>query len=74
VLGLGLSDALDSASQALGVIEVSGLPAEVQELLKQREKARKQKKWDDADTLREAINLQGYAVEDTPHGVRVTKA
>lgn len=73
VLGLGLADPPDSASQSLGVIEVSNLPDDVQELLTEREKARKQKDWDTADTLREAINLKGYSVEDTPKGVRVTK-
>jgi len=73
VLGLGLSDAPDSTSQSLGVIEASDLPDEVQKLLQEREKARNRKNWDEADSLREAINLKGYLVEDTPHGVRVTK-
>ena len=74
VLGLGLSNITDMTPQSLGVVEVSDLPEDVQELLKEREKARRQKKWDEADSLREAINLKGYSVEDTPKGVRVMKA
>jgi cysteinyl-tRNA synthetase len=74
ILGLGLSDPIDDQETSLGVIEISDLPEEVQELLSKRELARKQKKWGEADSFRSAINLKGYLVEDTPHGVRVTKA
>ena len=73
VLGLGLADVAGDASQSLGIIEVSDLPEDVHTLLKAREKARRQKAWDEADSLREAINMRGYSVEDTPKGVRVTK-
>lgn len=73
VLGLGLADASDSTPQSLGVTEVGNLPINVQDLLTERERARKQKDWDKADSFREAINLKGYLVEDTPKGVRVTK-
>ena len=74
VFGLGLSGDSDTAAESLGVIEISNLPEEVQILLAERERARKQKKWDEADALREALNLKGFLVEDTPKAVRVTKA
>ena len=73
VLGIGLSEPLDSALKTLGVVEVEDLPQDVQELLEAREDARKEKAWDRADEARKAINLLGYTVEDTPQGPRVTK-
>ncbi|MBI4086614.1 cysteine--tRNA ligase [Candidatus Kaiserbacteria bacterium] len=74
VFGLRVSDISENEMRSLNVIEVSDLPDEVQKLLSEREHARKRKDWDGADALREAINLKGYLVEDTPKGVRVTKA
>lgn len=76
VLGLGLAETAsdtDSGSRALGVVDSGDLPADVQQLLANREKARTRKDWAEADRLREAINLTGYLVEDTPKGPRVTK-
>lgn len=76
VLSLGLAEAAsdtDSSSRSLGVIESADLPEEVQTLLAEREKARSRRDWTEADRLREAINLTGYLVEDTPKGPRVTK-
>jgi cysteinyl-tRNA synthetase len=73
VLGVGLSEPLDTALKTLGVIEVEDLPQDVQELLEAREDARKEKAWDRADEARKAINMLGYTVEDTPQGPRVTK-
>ena len=29
--------------------------------------------WEEADTLRDAIKLKGYELEDTTHGPKVTK-
>ncbi len=74
VFGLGLAEAPDTETQSLGVIEITDLPEEVQALLAEREKARKQKDWEGADALRQAINLKGYLVEDTARGPRVTRA
>ena len=54
-------------------IKERGRTKEGDKTLKAREKARRQKAWDEADSLREAINMRGYSVEDTPKGVRVTK-
>lgn len=78
VLGLGLSEARDSATaQTFKVLEIQKeeeLPADVRDLMKQREIARAEKRWDDADALRQAINMQGYTVEDSPKGMRITKS
>jgi len=44
------------------------VPAEIKELAKQREVLRQQKKWDEADALRDEIAKQGFQVDDTPAG------
>ncbi|MDD5032151.1 MAG: cysteine--tRNA ligase [Patescibacteria group bacterium] len=49
------------------------IPAEVEELKKQRETARKEKNWKESDKLREKIEKLGYIVEDTQDGSRVFK-
>ena len=45
--------------------------AEVTALVKQRDQARTQKRWQDADALRRQIIAAGYDVEDTPQGSRI---
>lgn len=74
ILEIGLDDDPDEATFELGVIDVESLPAEIQELIDAREGARITHNWDEADRLREALNLKGYSVEDTPQGPKVTKA
>lgn len=49
------------------------IPADIQALVQQREAARKAKKWKDADTLRDQLHKQGYAVDDSPNGPIVKK-
>lgn len=44
------------------------VPADVMELVSRREKARAQRKWQDADALRDEIQGRGFSVEDTPGG------
>ncbi len=46
-------------------------PDEILGLVELRQKARKEKRWSDADTLRDQIRAAGYEVEDTPQGPRV---
>lgn len=75
VLALGLSDeSKEEGMRSLGVVAITDLPENVKALVDEREAARAAKDWQKADELREAINLTGYLVEDTPQGVRVTKA
>ena len=73
VLDIGLSDDLEEGAKILGVVSQAEIPAEVQELINKREAARIARNWLEADTLREAISLKGYVVEDTAYGPRVTK-
>jgi len=49
------------------------IPAEVQKLITQREKARKQKNFKKSDELRKKIKKFGYWVEDTAKGSKVKK-
>jgi cysteinyl-tRNA synthetase len=49
------------------------LPLKIEELIEQREKARKNHDWKTADELREQIKKLGYLIEDTAEGVRWKK-
>ena len=49
------------------------IPDEVKELVKKREQARKDKKWDVADKLRDKIKKKGYQIDDTDKGAKVSK-
>jgi len=60
VLGLKLAET--------GSPPVLAAPAEVKKLVEQREKLRKQKKWQEADKIRERIEKLGWQVEDTDKG------
>lgn len=75
VLTLGLSETKKAnIARTLGVVEIESLSQEVRNLISLREKARKERQWEDADTYRQQINLLGYLVEDGPDGTKVTKA
>jgi len=62
VLGLGLANWKPSAEEA---------PAEVLELLTQRQLARAEKRWQDADALRDQISAAGWELMDTPEGPKL---
>ncbi len=51
--------------------EEAAVPAEVLALVEQRQQARQEKRWQDADALRAQIDAAGYLLEDTPQGPRV---
>lgn len=74
ILEIGLDDDPDDAVRELGVIDVDSLPADILELIDKREAARVARNWEEADILREAINLKGFAVEDTPSGQKITRS
>jgi cysteinyl-tRNA synthetase len=65
VLGLRLSDVQPHTEEEI--------PAEVKELLAQREAARKQKNFKEADAFRAQIAQLGYEVIDTPQGSQAKK-
>ncbi len=74
VLEIGLSDEVEEGKKTLGILTSHEVPEDVQALVDKREAARIAHNWLEADTLREAINLKGYSVEDTPHGPKISKA
>ena len=55
-------------------VEKIKIPEKVKTLVKEREKARKDKDWKKADDIRSKINKQGYILEDTKKGVVVRKS
>ncbi|MFA7286507.1 MAG: cysteine--tRNA ligase [Patescibacteria group bacterium] len=63
VLGLGIETART----------VSTIPDTVQQLASEREKARKEKRWADADSARDEAQRLGYRIEDTPSGPQIKK-
>ncbi|MBI2035006.1 MAG: cysteine--tRNA ligase, partial [Candidatus Levybacteria bacterium] len=66
VLGLNLSDI-----KKIRLLEIHELPQEVQELVRDREKLRKEKKYMLADQLRSRIKKSGYDVTDTKRGIEI---
>jgi cysteinyl-tRNA synthetase len=47
------------------------VPEALMALVQQRQQARAEKRWKDADELREQVKVAGYEIEDTPQGPRV---
>ena len=47
------------------------IPAEILALVEQRTLARKEKRWKDADSVRDQVLQAGFEIEDTPQGPRV---
>lgn len=74
VLDVGLSDDPSDVVRELGIVGKDEVPEDVQELLEKREIARATHNWSESDHLREAINLKGYVVEDTPQGQKISKS
>lgn len=73
ILDIGLSDDRDDAIRELGVVTKEDIPADIEELLEKRDIARATHNWSEADLLRDAINLRGYTLEDTPQGQKISK-
>ena len=57
----------------LGKEEKIKISEEVKKLVNEREKARKNKNWKEADKIREKINKLGYFLEDTEKGVVIKR-
>jgi cysteinyl-tRNA synthetase len=47
------------------------VPDGILTLVQERQQARKEKRWQDADALREQVATAGYEIEDTPQGPKV---
>ncbi|MEQ8170392.1 MAG: DALR domain-containing protein, partial [Candidatus Eremiobacterota bacterium] len=53
--------------------KIEQIDKEVEKLVEERQKARKDKNWPLSDELRKRIMEKGYIVSDTPHGPVVKK-
>lgn len=73
VLDIGLSDDIYDGVRSLGVVGSDDLPEKIQALIDEREAARIARNWEMADVLRNKIKLEGYEIEDTAQGPKVTK-
>jgi cysteinyl-tRNA synthetase len=75
VLGLNLThiaSTLDSVFP-IKVIELKDLPKDIYSLVEQREIARRQKQWLEADRIRDDLLVRGYRIEDATLGPRIEK-
>ena len=68
-------DLMHRFDAVLGVLdpEDGADDAEIEGLLAQRQEARKNRDFERADALRDAIRERGYGIEDTPHGPRLKR-
>jgi len=55
------------------LIDASDIPTDIKEIMKQREAARADKNWKEADKLRDKLAEQGYSIEDTTNGPQLVK-
>ncbi|MDO8600107.1 MAG: cysteine--tRNA ligase [bacterium] len=62
ILGLGFKN-----------VKSETIPAPILKLAMLREQYRKNKKWEEADKMRQELQKHGYTVEDTPEGPRVKR-
>jgi len=74
ILDIGLSDDPSDVTRELGIVAKEDIPDDIQELIDKREIARAVHNWSEADYLREALNLRGYTIEDTPQGQKISKS
>ena len=63
ILGLKLDEKI--------YLEIKDLPKEIKNLIEERERLRKEKKYKEADEIREKLKNMGYIVIDTIEGVKV---
>jgi len=73
LLGIGLSDDPEEGLTALGHVAMDTVPEKVQDLINEREVARIAKNYPEADRLRDAIEHEGYILEDSQEGPKLTK-
>ncbi len=60
---------------ALGLLkkEKVEIPDKIKRLVEKREKLRKDKKWEEADKIREEIKRMGWQIDDTPTGPKLKR-
>jgi cysteinyl-tRNA synthetase len=65
---------IESIDGVLGLLaEEERVPADIMYLAQQREVARKEKKWQESDRIRDAIAAKGYRIADTKYGFVVKR-
>lgn len=69
-------DMLMELSGVLGLLEKKeeSLDAEIEALIEERQKARKEKNWALSDKIRDDLKARGIILEDTPQGVKWKRA
>lgn len=70
---LALLDRLDTVTGMFGDGETSSVPAEIEQLLDERQKARRGKDFARSDAIRDELDELGWTLKDTPEGPRLTK-
>lgn len=73
VLQIGLNDSRDELVKELGIIADQEIPDDIRALIDARSIARTTRNWEESDRLRDALNLRGFIVEDTPTGQKITR-
>ena len=68
-----ISNAISKMNEFLGIYTDYEIPQEIIDLAEEREKKRKEKKFLEADILREHINENGYFIADLPNAFVITK-
>ena len=69
-------DLLLELADVLGVLKKSsdiGMDGEIEKLVQERQKARKERNFALADKIRDQLKEKGIVLEDTPQGVRIVK-
>lgn len=64
---------LNLVSEHNDSVSTQELPLNVKTLLQKRTILRREKKWNEADSVRNEIEKQGYTIIDTPDGVEIKK-
>ena len=54
-------------------LKEENIPKEILELAKERDRLRKEKKWDEADKVRGKLKKKGYIIEDNERGFKIKK-
>ncbi|MCL4362277.1 cysteine--tRNA ligase [Candidatus Parvarchaeota archaeon] len=68
-----LSNAISKMNEFLGAYIDYEIPGEIIDLAEERENKRKEKKFSEADSLREKINEKGYFIADLPNTFVITR-
>jgi len=69
-----LLDRLNAVTGLFGAATDNTIPQEVQDLVNERQQARRNKDFARADAIRKSLSEQGWIIEDTPDGPRAKRA